>query len=276
MKLIETIHEHQIGVHKVYKMASTITEDSTGFNVWYNKRKISFYVSKNHKDVVASITKTAPSFTETTVHSDEDLSDVLIPMGFKKGASTAVDDNLIIFDNLDAKKSARIRRAKSFVARDGFEIIQASRKQIHDLTEAWVQQKMEDEKVFKITFNPNRYRNAIQFIDVPGYTFYNVAYQGKLIASIAFYNHDGVAHHLTYISDQTAERVVNDQYELILWAAFADRFDAGIKTISMGTSGGIKSLAAFKKKFYTDTQSGFQFTRKNEAEKKIINTDGLF
>jgi hypothetical protein len=268
---MQRIHEHQIGVQRVYKLASTIKDTECGYYVYYNKRSIAYYVLENYSKIESILRN---DFAKVVIHSDIELSN-LLKSGFKKGSSTAVNDNWIIEENLDSKKRARIRRAENLLKRDGFSIDEVvSKEDTKALTDLWVEQKLADEKVFRITFSPNRYKAAVEFIDKENYSFFNIRYNGKMISSIAFFNdyENSIAYQLTYASDQSIEKVVNDQYELILWAAFADRFNNGIKIVSMGTSGGIKGLASFKKKFYTDTKSGFQYSREINPEDTIIAT----
>jgi len=265
-KNIDTIHELTLGVQKCYKRSSTILENDCGFEVYYNKGAITYVVLKNEDKFVDIMNKQLIDFTKTNVYSVNELPE-LTELGFKKGTSTSTEDNHIIQENLSKKRNAMIRRAKRFVQREGFEIAEISYQELNDLTDLWIEEKHKDPRVFKMTFSPNRYKNAVHFLNNKDYSFYNVKKDGKFIASVAFYNKDDVSYQLTYASDSTVDKVVNDQYELILWAAFADRFDNGARVISMGTSGGIKNLKNFKKKFHTNHQSCFSYTLKKEKEK---------
>lgn len=264
------MHDHQIGVQRVYKKNSVFIEYEFGFSVNYNKKNIAFYVVKNHDKFYDFIKTFKGEFTKIAVNST-------IPMtleGYKVSNLSSTYDNLIVVDDLDVKRKAMIRRASNFVKRGGFEIGNLSVAEIKELTEKWVARKMGDEKVFKITFNPNRYRNAIDMFGQDGYSFYSVRYKGLPAASIIFYNEGEISYQLTYISDQDGERVVNDQFELFLWAAFNDRIENGTKVIHMGTAGGIKSLAGFKKKFATEEMNGYGYSKsveKEAAAKPVIN-----
>lgn len=269
--IIGHIHDHQIGVQRVYKANSTFIEYDFGFSVNYNKKNIAFYVLKNHHLFDDFIKNFKEPFSKIAINSNIELK----LDGFKATNLSSIYDNVIIVDDLDKKKLAMARRASSFVKRDGFEVGNLTVAEIKELTEKWVARKMEDDKVFKITFNPNRYRNAITMIGEDGYSSYSVRYKGQPAASIIFYNEDNISYQLTYISDQDMERVVNDQFELFLWAAFNDRIENGTKVIHMGTAGGIKSLAAFKKKFATCEMNGFGYSKSAEKE-VVVKTENQF
>jgi hypothetical protein len=262
MNNLGLMHDHQIGVQKVYKKNSVFVEYEWGFSVNYNKKNITFYVLRNHHLFDDFIKDFKWTFTKINVNSNIELK----LEGFKQTNLSSTFDNLIVVADLDKKKQAMARRASSFVKREGFEVGTLSVSEIKEMTEKWVARKMEDEKVFKITFNPNRYRNAIDTIGEEGYSSYSVRYKGVPAASIIFYNKDDVSYQLTYISDQDMERVVNDQFELFLWAAFNDRIENGARVIHMGTAGGIKSLAAFKKKFATQSMNGYGYSKTVEKE----------
>lgn len=256
MKYIDTIHELTLGVQKVYKASSQITENECGFDIYYNKSQISFYVLKNYDNAENIILRKYSSFNKVVVFSDKELK--FDKLQIEKSFSNANSDNLVIRKNLSSKQLSQIRRAKNFIERERIEIKPAHAIDVMALTEKWIQQKYEDEKLYRITFSPNRYKNAIAFMSDLNYNFYNVFIDSSLYSSIAFYNGGGsVSYQLTYVADYSVPKIVNDQNELILWSAISDRFDNGASVVSLGTSGGIKGLALFKKKFYTDTQSCF-------------------
>lgn len=261
-KIVDTIHELTLGVQKVYRMSSKIEENECGFNIYYNKNSITYYVLKNYNNILKVINNKHKNFNKINVYSDRDLN-FLKQDGYIDGTSTSIRDNLIVYDNLNKKQLAKIRRAERFIQREGFSIVKPDKKKIDNLTDAWIENKLKDPRVYGITFSPNRYKNATNFIDDKNYSFYNVTYKNKLISSICFYNKDNVSYQLTYASDENVEKLTNDQYELILWSAFNDRFKNSRNIICMGTSGGIKNLEYFKNKFYTNHQSCYSYKKTN-------------
>lgn len=255
------VHELTLGVQKVYKYKSHIIEHECGFSIYYNKSKITHYILYNYQYIFKIINK-YNNFDKIAVYSD-----IIIPqltnIGFKKTSSSSVNDNIVEFEKLNNKQLSKIRRSENLLKRDGFKVTVSSKEEINNLFDKWVKNKYADERVYKITFSPNRYKNATLFFENTSYNFYNVEYKNQLIASIAFYNEGENSYQLTYLNNNDI-RLVNDQYELILWSAFKDRFSKGITKIYMGTSGGLRGLSEFKNKFLTSKENCFGYEKKNE------------
>lgn len=270
--MVSTIHELCLGVQKVYKNSSTILENKCGFSIHYNKSKITYYVVKNYDEFEEVINKNKTHYNIINVYSKQELK-FLTDLKYIKGTSSSINDNIINYKNLSKKQLSKLRRAHRFINREEFKVSNASKEEIDELTNSWIEEKYKDEKVFRITFSPKRYQNATLFLNNMDYNFYNVFYKNKLITSVCFYNDylNKCSYHITYITDSKVDKLVNDQYELILWSAFLDRFNNGIDNICMGTSGGIKNLENFKKKFYTEKQDCYSYKLNN----KIVHK-GLF
>jgi hypothetical protein len=131
---------------------------------------------------------------------------------------------------------------------------------IHKIFTYWKDWKEANPKVFKMTFNPNRYYRSymlkVKSPLGPLQIYEKIIYvNGEPYGVINFSIEDGVAFELSFVSRffDPNLRFINDLSECIIISCFYDLYkNYGIKKVNVGTDAGIKGLKAFKNKIPHD------------------------
>lgn len=111
-----------------------------------------------------------------------------------------------------------------------------------------------NERVFRITFNPERYSRSYHLKDIKQVNYYEriVYVNFKPYAVINFSLENDIAFEISFVSKffDKELRFINDLNECILINCFHDLYqNYGIKTVNVGPDGGLTNLKKFKDQF---------------------------
>lgn len=124
---------------------------------------------------------------------------------------------------------------------------------LNDIFNDWKRYKESDPKVYRITFNPNRYLRSLNIKSYLPSIFQGLySVNEKPYGVIIFSKHptESIAYELAFVSRffDKELKIINDLNFCVLVNAFYQLYQQGIKVINVGTDAGIKGLKLFKKK----------------------------
>lgn len=151
-------------------------------------------------------------------------------------------------DQIFTNPSKQVRRGINLLNREEVQLVYVStlNENISKLYEDWSKHKMNDPKVFHISFTPKRY---LRSFTLNWHTIQKMEYyvDGELYGALAYDVQGDIAFELAFIS-RFWQKKINDLNELILINSFYQLWKQGIKRVNVGLTAGIKGLKVFKDK----------------------------
>lgn len=164
---------------------------------------------------------------------------------------------------LFSESSPDINRGIKFGYRDEvtFRNFDGNPQVLNTIYEGWKAAKEANPNVYRMSFNPARYKRVFQLKEL-GYDIFQklVCVNGKPYGLIAWAVDAPYAYELAMLTlyKDPEVRIVNDQNDCIIVHCLYQLFERGIEVVNLGTSAGLKGLGFFKKKrehFFTDVWS---------------------
>lgn len=171
-----------------------------------------------------------------------------------KTTLTKIKTKEVIYDleKIFEKTTKEVRRGITLTNRKEIVLRVATQSEIEELWKEWSEHKMNDPKVYRISFTPKRYLRAFQLKD-NGFNIVHLTYfiNNQLYGAICYEIQDNVAFELAFISKYWEKdlKLTNDLNELILINSFHKLYsNHNILKINVGPTAGIKGLRIFKNK----------------------------
>lgn len=233
--------------NNLFKNSTVLTSDMF---VVKQQRKTSVFLLGSTIPAEAKSFNKPVFISESIVSKNEDLETVYV-----------IDDVL----NTD---DATVRRGLKFNDRPQINIIETENSKKHLLDKMkifnlWVDYKNNDPKVYKMTFNPNRYKRAIGLRN----------YDFNIVEYICYANGEPFGFITCAVNKETVYviaactrffdkrlRVVADMSEYFLIYSMFLMKQKGIKNVNYGPAGGITGLKTYKNQFPHSYTSVYRLT----------------
>lgn len=159
----------------------------------------------------------------------------------------------VVYDikKIFTNKDKQTRRGITLTNRKEIVLRETTSEEIEQLYKEWAEHKMNDPKVFRISFTPKRYIRSFKLKE-KGFKVIHIPYyvKGELYGVLAYEIQDDIAFELAFISRYWRDdlKIINDLNECILINSFYELYKQGINKVNVGPTAGIKGLKVFKAK----------------------------